>query len=96
MRTKGRTDANQTVIVETLRAIGASVISLANIGNGCPDLLVGYHGKTYLLEVKTPCGKLTPDQVEFIDRWDGADVVIVRSPGYAIEVVSKGLEEWIL
>src|SRR3972149_1571025 len=48
----GRTDANHTEIVNALQAIGASVTSLADVGGGCPDLLVGYRGQNMLLEVK--------------------------------------------
>lgn len=41
MRRAARTDANQTAIVEALRKCGASVQSLAAVGKGVPDLLVG-------------------------------------------------------
>jgi hypothetical protein len=76
MRKYGRTDANQREIVEACIALGASVCSLSNIGNGCPDLVVGYHGINYLLEVKDGCKppsarKLTPDEAQFISLWRG-------------------------
>ena len=35
-----RIDANQHAIVKTLRKAGCNVLSLAAVGNGCPDLLV--------------------------------------------------------
>jgi len=47
-----RRDANEATIVIALRAVGASVLHLD--GKGVPDLLVGYEGKTHLLEVKNP------------------------------------------
>ena len=47
-----RTDGNQAEVVAALQAYGASVQSLAGVGKGCPDLLVGFRGVTYLLEVK--------------------------------------------
>ena len=47
----GRVDNNHTAIVLALRAIGATVQSLASVSGGCPDLVVGYHGRNVLLEV---------------------------------------------
>ena len=60
---------------------GATVQSLSAIGAGCPDLLVGYKGVNYLIEVKDgskpPSGrKLTPDQVEWLGKWKGAAVTV--------------------
>ena len=51
MRAK-RVDINQKAIVEHLRAMGASVFHLHEVGKGCPDLLVGVNSQTYLIEVK--------------------------------------------
>jgi len=67
-------DDNQTEIVIGLRGIGACVQSLAAIGKGCPDLLVGYRGKIYLMEVKDGSKppskrKLTQDEEKWIDHW---------------------------
>lgn len=66
-----RTDANQKEIVAALRSVGATVQSLAPVGHGVPDLLVGFRGATYLIEVKTPTGKLTPDQIRWHGDWRG-------------------------
>ncbi len=74
---KGRVDKNQPEIVKALRAVGATVTSLAPVGDGCPDLLVGYRGETYLMEVKTATGKLTPDQVKWQESWRGDPVSTV-------------------
>jgi hypothetical protein len=52
MRRAAKVDANQTEIVQALRQIGAVVQSLAAVGNGCPDLLVGYRNRLFLLELK--------------------------------------------
>ena len=46
MRKFGKTDANHADIVDALRRVGASVVSLASVGNGVPDLLVGFNGRT--------------------------------------------------
>ena len=45
-------DDNHGAIVSALKAEGLSVQSLAGIGGGVPDLLVGARGLTYLVEVK--------------------------------------------
>ena len=49
-----KVDTNQAEIVEALRAVGASVQSLAMVGHGVPDLLVAYRGDLFLFEVKAP------------------------------------------
>jgi hypothetical protein len=45
-------DKNEREIVDALRKAGATVTQLNE--KGVPDLLVGYAGRTYLLEVKVP------------------------------------------
>ena len=54
MRRAARIDANQTDIVQALLGAGYSVQSLAGVGCGCPDLLVGAMGTNVLLEIKNP------------------------------------------
>jgi len=76
VRRHGRIDANQHDIVDALRSVGASVVSLASIGDGCPDLLVGWRERNYLLEVKDgnkPVSQqaLTPDQLAWVNAWRG-------------------------
>ena len=83
MRRAAKVDANQQQIVKALRKVGASVQSLAAIGDGCPDLAVGYRGKNLLLEVKQPKGKLTEDQEKFHREWKG-DLCVVRSVDEAL------------
>ncbi len=90
MRRAARTDANQTAVIEVLRQVGATVHSLAAMGNGCPDLLVGFRGRTCLMEVKD--GKkppsetrLTPDQVVWHNQWTGGSLSVVYSPEDALK-----------
>jgi hypothetical protein len=88
-RTKhaGKVDINQPEIVQALRKAGASVLSLASLGQGVPDLLVADpHGKYWMLEVKGEHGKLTADQELWIYRWTGP-VYIVRSADEALRVI---------
>lgn len=82
----GRTDANQTEIVRALRDVGAFVQSLADLGHGVPDLLVGFRGKWFVFEVKTNNGKLTPDETD----WHGracAPVFIARGVDEALRMI---------
>lgn len=76
-----RIDANQNEIADGLRAVGATVRSTADVGNGFPDLAVGWKGKTYLLECKdgskSPSRRtLTPDEQKFHSTWRGAAAVV--------------------
>ena len=85
-RTAARVDSNQAEIVEALRGAGASVQSLATIGKGCPDLVAAKWPHVWMIEVKGPKGKLTPDQVEWIGNWKGV-VHIVRTAEEALTLV---------
>lgn len=81
MRRRGRIDNTQREIVTFLRRVGASAVSIADVGNGCPDLLVGYRKRTYLVEVKDgakpPSARaLTDLEAKWHDTWDGSPVLI--------------------
>jgi len=94
VKTRGRTDANQTEIVRVLRSMGASVTSLASVGAGCPDLLVGFCGRTILLEVKDgekpPSARaLTPAEKQWHEEWRGKRVVVVNNTTEAVMAVAK-------
>jgi Holliday junction resolvase len=81
-----RADKNQQEIVDALRELGVSVIVLSQVGRGCPDLMIGWRGKNYLLEVKSENGELRPGQVEFFDTWKGR-AFIVRSVEETLELL---------
>lgn len=72
MRRQARVDANHLDICQALRKIGATVISLAPLGRGVPDLCFSYRGRTYLAEIKDgkKKWKLTDDQKEFLLKWE--------------------------
>lgn len=84
-----RRDRNEPEIKQALEAIGATVYLL-----DLPlDLLVGYQGRNWLLEVKDPeqtahNRKLTPNQVKFFDTWKGQRAK-VETAEEAIEIVTK-------
>lgn len=81
MRRAAKVDANQPSIVAGLRMVGASVQPLHMVGDGCPDLLVGYRGVNLLLEVKdgeksASRRALTPEQVRWHGEWWGQKAVV--------------------
>ena len=85
---RSKVDANQRQIVSALRQAGVSVISLAAVGDGCPDLLVSRNGWMMLLEVKVPGEKLRPSQVAWAAKWDPhAPVIVVESVMDALAAV---------
>lgn len=75
MRAK-RVDDNQANIVKQIRRLGITVVHLHTIGKGCPDLLLGYRNKNFLIELKDSLKtesqkKLTDDEKEFFSTWRG-------------------------
>lgn len=94
MRRAAKIDANHGEVVEALRSAGCSVQSLAAIGKGCPDLLVGYHGMWLLFEVKDgskppSARKLTPDQEEWIKASRGGPVWLITSIPEALDALEQ-------
>jgi Holliday junction resolvase len=86
--TYAKVDTNHKEIVKALREAGATVVSLAAMKHGCPDLLVGYSGETLLMEVKKDAkAKFTPDQLEFMSKWKGGAVSRVDSVDAAIRAL---------
>ena len=87
-----RIDANHEQVVSALRAAGASVQSLAGVGKGVPDLLVGFQGKTLLIEIKdgrkTPSERrLSDDQVRWHGAWRGGPLAIVDGVDAALRML---------
>lgn len=92
MRRAAKIDANQNDIVEALRKEGATVQSLAAVGNGVPDLLIGFGGVTVLMEVKdgskAPSGRLlTPLQMDWHSKWNGGTLCVVNDVESALRVL---------
>jgi hypothetical protein len=90
MRRAARIDDNHNEIVGALRDIGATVKSTA-ILKGFVDIVVGYRGKNYLMEIKDGSKvpsrrKLTPDEQVFHDEWKG-EALIVESVEDAIRAL---------
>lgn len=84
IRRAARIDANQTVVVNALRAAGAYVWII-----GLPvDLLVGYKGHTFLVEVKNgPRKRLTSLQEDFFNNWSGSSLARIDGPEAALRMI---------
>ena len=93
MRRRGRVDENHKAVVAALRAAGYSVLSLADVGRGCPDILAAKGGRNHLVEAKrahlkdhAPGGherETLARQAEWASKWN-APVHRVHSPEEAI------------
>lgn len=92
--TPKRVDANQAEIVAELRAIGARVEHLHEVGDGCPDIMVAWHGN-YLFEIKTEGGKLNAKQVEWHEDWRaaGGQVDVIVTSREALVIMGLAWEE---
>lgn len=84
MRYAARVDANQEQIVSALRAAGAYGWII-----GLPvDLLVGFKGHTFLVEIKDgPKKRLTKLQTDFFENWCGGTLCRVDSPDSALRMI---------
>lgn len=85
-------DRNQRAIMDALRAIGATVLHLPATAAGLPDLLVGFRGRTLLLEVKNPATRygragMAASQRQFAQTWNGAPVYVVTTPSEAMQAI---------
>ena len=87
-----RSDGNQPEIVANLRSIGCTVQDVHSLGHGFPDILVGYHGKNFLFEIKAPGGKITPDEKEWAQYWKGQSTLI-RNFEQAVEYMDQHILE---
>jgi hypothetical protein len=72
-----RTDANHKQMIDGLRKIpGISIFSTHMVGKGFPDIVIGYKGINYLVEIKDGAKtksrkKLTDDEIKFHGSWLG-------------------------
>jgi hypothetical protein len=76
-----RIDANQPSIVRQLREVGVTVLSLADLGDGAPDILCGFRGKNFAFEIKDwrqPPSKrrLTAKEKLWHQSWRGQVAVV--------------------
>jgi len=89
-----RVDTNQTQIVKALRDMGCTVEHLHAVGKGCPDIIVGFKARNFLLEIKDGDKKvLTPDQINWHRLWKG-QVNVVTSIDDAKNLIWKLSDEY--
>jgi hypothetical protein len=91
-RRAAKVDSNQGDIVNALLSYGCSVQSLSPVGDGCPDLLVGFRGWNVLIEVKDgakpACDRrFTPKQKDWHRDWRGT-AHVAETTEQALAVVS--------
>lgn len=67
-------DGNERAIIDALKAVGATVAQID--GTNVPDLVVGYRGVNFLIEVKDIGGKLSKGQYEWHEQWLGQRSVV--------------------
>ena len=90
---KKRTDDNQRAIVNALRQAGATVTPTHMVGDGFVDVVVGWMGINFLVEIKDGSKppskrKLTPDEQDWHDAWKG-ESHIVYSVDEALALLRK-------
>lgn len=84
-----RRDACHKDIVAAFRALGCSVRDTSQLGDDGPDLLVGFMGRDFQVELKSAGGALSEDQAEFHDGWLGHRPVTL----YSVEQATKWVQE---
>jgi rhamnose utilization protein RhaD (predicted bifunctional aldolase and dehydrogenase) len=85
---KKRVDANQKQIIHTFIALGASVLNLSRVGEGCPDILIGYKNQSVLCEIKAnELKRYTEPQIKFMQNWRGGAVSRIDSVDAAIRLI---------
>lgn len=92
MRRKAKRDINEGDIVDGLRGIGATVNRLNE--EDLPDLLVGFRGVNYLIEIKAPSGPrggvsgkiLLPGQLRWARDWRG-QIGMARTLDEALQII---------
>lgn len=87
-----KVDSNHGYIVQGLKALRFSVCDLSGVGQGVPDLIVGYRGVNVLVEIKSNRKNgLTFSQKEWHRTWQGS--VIVAHELYEILITFANLIE---
>lgn len=97
MRYKLRKDDNHNTIANVFRKLGASVAETHRLGEGFPDLVIGFMGYNALIEVKDGAKsesrrKLTDAEFEFFEGWRGW-VAVVKDENDAINIINQIQQE---
>ena len=97
MRRARRVDANHAEIIAAFRKLGCSVLDMSGLGDGAPDICVGFGGIQIMCELKDgtkppSARKLTKAEEEFRLNWTGG-YKIVESLEHVAETVTL-LQHW--
>lgn len=98
MRRAAKTDNNHAFIRDQLRKNGRAVWDCSKFGEGFPDLVVGYRGSIFLMEIKSEDGTLTAMQTRAINKWEadgGEPVLVVYELDEAITMTEPSRKEEI-
>lgn len=81
-------------VLDYLNTKAATVAITSTVGQGFPDICVGYNGRSILMEVKDGSKppserKLTPGQKEFHAAWRG-EITVVTSAAEAVDYLLRG------
>ena len=86
-----KVDSSHKGVVAAFRAMGCTVAPIQSCIAGLPDLIVGFAGRTHLVEVK-PDTKLkahrpSEAQVAFAESWRGGSVPVCRNVDDVVALV---------
>ena len=76
----GHKDSSHHEVAETFRQLGANVYDTSGVGNGFPDIVAGWCGRTLLIEVLgeyTWAGERREHEARRVG-WKGGDWLIVK------------------
>ena len=87
-------DANHSDVAQVLESFGFSQQDTSSVGSSFPDIVAGFGGMTWMIEVKNgKDGSLSDGQKEFALKWRGTPVVNLLSKAEAIEWATRTRHE---
>jgi len=89
----GKRDVTHKNVVLAARNVGASVLDLGDVAGGVPDILVGYRGRMFLVEIKTGNAKPRANQVAWHEAWRGGSVLVWRSADDVVSFIAQFNEQ---
>ena len=89
-RRDAKIDGNQNLIIEFLQVHGAKIIRTAQLKNAF-DLLVLHNGRTFIVEIKQPKGKMTEGELKCkaLVESVGCKYWVIRDTDSALEMLNS-------